>query len=119
MEYLYKVHGGDGARPQGPEHRSSFAGSPLRLSGDGPLRPAEADLVKVRIGMSGADVVKDPRDGAANAVVEALGGIGMSLPADILALGMPDRVMGGKGGADRHEDFPLVAHEMSPGINGG
>jgi hypothetical protein len=100
-EHGRKLHCGDGSRPQHPDDRLSFPVPPLRLPGDGPLRSAEADLMEVEIGVLAADVVEDAGDGAADPVVEALGGVGMGFAADIFTPGVANRVMRGEDGTVR------------------
>ena len=42
-----------------------------RLARNSPLRPAEANLIKVEVGMARADVMKDSRNRSSNAIVES------------------------------------------------
>ena len=57
-------------RPQWFDDLSPFARSAHRVSGQYPLRPAEADLVEIQVGMVRADVMEDAGNGTAHAVVE-------------------------------------------------
>jgi hypothetical protein len=88
------------------------------VSSHHPLRPAKADLIELQIGVVWADVVEDTGDGAANAVIEALGRIGMDGAADIFAFRVTDSVMGDEGFANRQEGFPFVAHQMGGKVDG-
>jgi hypothetical protein len=58
------------------------------------------------------DVVENAGDGSSNAVVEALGAVGVNSHAGIFVSGMPNRIVGRELLADGHEPLPLIGHEM-------
>jgi hypothetical protein len=65
------------------------------------LRPAEADLIEIEIGVFWTDVMEHAGDGAANAVVETFRRVGMNEAAGIFPFRVANGVVGGEGFADR------------------
>ena len=116
-EHRLELEGGPDPGPQCPDDLTSCAratwGSPSHHS----LGPSKGNLSEIKIGMARADVMKDTGDGAAYAVVETLGRIGVDRAARILAIPMADGIMRGEGLTDRQERLPLIAHQMGRPVN--
>ena len=71
-ENLLKLESRWDARPVGVDRFAPRPALAVDMPHDNPLRPAQADLLEVQIGVLGADMVEDAGDGAANLRVESL-----------------------------------------------
>lgn len=78
---------------------------------DDRLRPAEADLVEIKIRMLRADVVKDLGNRAANTRIEPFYRIEVDSVANIFAAGVLYGLMPGETLTNGHERLRLVAHQ--------
>lgn len=104
-EHRLELEGGPDPGPQCPDDLTSFAratwGSPSHHS----LGPSKGNLSEIKIGMTRADVMIDTGDGAAYAVVETLGRIGVGRATRILAISMGDVSCGAKASPIDENDF--------------
>ncbi len=115
----------DQRKPTSLKYRSAWRGlDPCRADcaarhgSRGLFEPAIHALPRFRLGRSRANVMEHPGAGAAHAVAEALGRIGMDGAVHISPFGVADGVVCGKGLADRQEGLLLIAPQMGREING-
>jgi hypothetical protein len=66
-----QLNGWRDAGPQSFDDFAPFSRASNRLARNSPLRPSEANLIKVEVGMARADVMKDSRNRSSNAIVES------------------------------------------------
>jgi hypothetical protein len=85
------------------------------LSRHDALRPAEADLVEIEIGMLRADMVKHASDRASDTRIEALCRIGVNVTPHVFLARVLNGAVSGEILAGGDKRFPLVTHQMGFG----